>query len=39
MNSKEKPDADPAQVAKFLVTDPAETDNKVNQPIQKLLRE
>ena len=39
MNSKEKSDHDASTVAKFLTTDPAEIDKKVNEPIKKLLQE
>lgn len=37
MNSKEISHHDTAKVAKFLTTDPAEIDKKVNQPIRELL--
>ena len=37
MNSKEKSDHDAAQVARFLDTDPAEIDQKINEPIKNLL--
>ncbi|KAF6228818.1 hypothetical protein HO173_011666 [Letharia columbiana] len=39
MNSKEKSDHDASGVAKFLTTDPAEVDKKINEPIKKLLQE
>ena len=39
MNSKEKSEHDASKVAKFLTTDPIEIDQKVNEPIRKLLRE
>lgn len=39
MNSKEKSDHDASKVAKFLTTDPAEVNKKVNEPIKKLLHE
>ena len=39
MNSKEKSDHDASTVAKFLTTDAAEIDRKINEPIKKLLQE
>jgi hypothetical protein len=37
MNSKERSDHDASKVAKFLITDPIEIDEKVNEPIRDLL--
>ena len=39
MNSKEKSDHDVPVVAKLLTTDLAEIDEKVNEPIRKILQE